>query len=124
MISRLPVLACDSGGPTESIVDPDFSNDSAVLRTGWLREPTAPAWSEAILEILRLSAEDRDALGRRARQRAVAQFSLDAMAKNIEEALKEAAELGEVQGHLLGWSVAIFSMFVLGIAFWQYLLFQ
>ena len=124
MISRLPVLACSSGGPTESIVDPDFSNSPTELRTGWLRQPTASAWSEAILEILRLSAEDRAALGLRARQRAVTAFSLDAMAKNIEEALTEAVNLGEVHGHLPYWPITILSVFVLSLAVWRYFLSQ
>lgn len=120
MVSCLPVLACNSGGPTESIIDPEFSGKPGEVRTGWLRPPEANAWSAAILEILQLSARERVSLGQRARQRAVATFSLDAMAKSIEEALQEAVKSGEVEGQLLYWCKTILSVFVLCTAFWQY----
>ncbi|KAF8589735.1 glycosyltransferase family 4 protein [Ramaria rubella] len=123
MISRLPVLACDTGGPTESIVDPDFSHEPAEARTGWLRPPEAATWSSAILDILHLSLEERDAIGRRARQRAETVFSLDATAKSIEDALKEAVSMGAVQGQFLPWIVtALSGLFAFAVALLYYLL--
>ncbi|KAI8968692.1 hypothetical protein BD414DRAFT_498651, partial [Trametes punicea] len=41
MVCGLPVLACDSGGPTESIID-----QPSVDRTGWLRRPDPEVWAE------------------------------------------------------------------------------
>ena len=65
MACDLPVLACDSGGPIESIV-----NSPEDKFTGWLKTPDADVWADALTEILDLSPEDREALGRRARRRA------------------------------------------------------
>ncbi|KAF8584030.1 glycosyltransferase family 4 protein [Ramaria rubella] len=123
MISRLPVLACDTGGPTESIVDPDFSREPAEARTGWLRPPEAATWSLAILDILHLSLKERDAIGRRARQRAETLFSLDATAKSLEDALKEAVSMGAVRVQFLPWIVtALSGLFAFAVALLCYLL--
>ena len=120
MVSRLPVLACDSGGPTESIVDPDVAADAGAARTGWLRPPEVPAWSAAILEIVRLSDAERSALGERARQRALTTFSQDAMARSIQDALEEAVNMGEMKkgGLFFRGGVLVLCM-VLAIAMWQ-----
>lgn len=50
MIAGLPVLACDSGGPRETILTGDDDG-----RTGWLVEPDAEKWTEALVEIVNLS---------------------------------------------------------------------
>ncbi|KIK03979.1 glycosyltransferase family 4 protein [Laccaria amethystina LaAM-08-1] len=91
MACGLPVLACDSGGPIETIV-----NSPEDEFTGWLKTPEADVWADALTEILDLSPEDREALGRRARKRAEDMFSMDAMARGLEEALKEAVGMGPV----------------------------
>lgn len=125
MVSSLPVLACDSGGPTESILDPDFSSthpdsESESGRTGWLRPPNADAWSAAILEILRLSEEERRAVGERARHRAVTQFSLDATAKRFEGALQEAIRMERVPEGMIYWYMLMVSIIVFASSLWQY----
>ena len=90
MVCGVPVLACDSGGPTESIIDADGE------RTGWLRKPDAEVWAETLLQMINLSPEERAALGQRARKRAQDNFSMKAMAKGIEDALEKAVTMGPV----------------------------
>ncbi|KAF8352197.1 glycosyltransferase family 4 protein [Amanita rubescens] len=78
MCCGVPVLACDSGGPTESVLVHPPSE-----RTGWLRTPDAEVWGNALVEIIGLGIEQRRALANRAKERA--------------RALKSAAEMGEVE---------------------------
>jgi alpha-1,3/alpha-1,6-mannosyltransferase len=91
MICGLPVLACDSGGPTESIV-----YQPADQRTGWLYRPQPSVWAQALEEICHLSETDRKALSQRARDRAQKMFGMEAMAKSLEEVLGEAVSMGPV----------------------------
>ncbi|OCH88245.1 alpha-1,3-mannosyltransferase ALG2 [Obba rivulosa] len=103
MACGLPVLACNSGGPTESVVD-----QPADARTGWLRPPEPEAWAEVLLEIVDLAEGEKAALAERARRRAKEHFGMDAMAKSLETALQEAASLGTVSvthGLLIFWAV-------------------
>ncbi|KAG1854809.1 mannosyltransferase [Suillus subalutaceus] len=91
MICGLPVLACDSGGPTESIVD-----QPADQRTGWLCRPQPSVWAEALKEICNLSETDRKVLSQRNWDRAQMMFGMEAMAKSLEEVLEEAVSIGPV----------------------------
>jgi alpha-1,3/alpha-1,6-mannosyltransferase len=91
MSSGLPVLACNSGGPTESVV-----NDPPHARTGWLRAPEPASWASALLEIADLSPDERSALAGRARARAREHFGMEAMGRKLESALVEAAKMGRV----------------------------
>jgi len=108
MISGLPIIACWSGGPTESVEDPDFQrkelgNEAGSRtsddedRTGFLLPPSPQPWSEALLRIIHLSSSQRSSIASRAKSRAKEKFSLEAMAKNLNEALEEAVEMGEVE---------------------------
>ncbi|XP_006458634.1 hypothetical protein AGABI2DRAFT_65105 [Agaricus bisporus var. bisporus H97] len=101
MICGVPVLACDSGGPTESIIDTP-SDD----RTGWLRPPDPVVWADTLQEILALSPGAREAISSRGRERAREFFSLDAMSKGLEVALFKVVALGSVQN-------LIFKVFVM-----------
>ncbi|KAG5653372.1 hypothetical protein H0H81_000873 [Sphagnurus paluster] len=113
MACGLPVLACDSGGPTESVVDPAFAvpvlrststsipqeqedQDQEHTRTGWLRPPTPDTWALALHDIVSLSEAQRAVLAVRARARARAVFGMEAMARGVEAALREAVGRGEV----------------------------
>jgi alpha-1,3/alpha-1,6-mannosyltransferase len=91
MICGVPVLACDSGGPTESIIE-----ESNELRTGWLRPPDPTVWADTLEEILRLPPDQKTALANRGRERARSIFSLTAMSEGIERALFQAVTLGKV----------------------------
>ena len=92
MICGLPVLACDSGGPTESIVI-----DPPEERTGWLSAPDEFLWAETMQVISELSQKERQELSSRARMRAESLFSMEAMSRGIEQALYDSVNLGEMK---------------------------
>ena len=103
MACGLPVLACDSGGPTESVVDPGArdSSDSpdADGRTGWLRRPDPAVWAETLREVVRMPEGERARLAENARRRARERFGMEAMARDLEDALVRTVALGPVQAH-------------------------
>jgi len=92
MASGVPVLACNTGGPTESVV-----NSPEIEKTGWLRPPDPKVWAEALHSIVELSTDERTMLAHRAKVRARSQFGMDAMASKIEAALLEAVRMGPVE---------------------------
>ncbi|KAJ3996048.1 alpha-1,3-mannosyltransferase ALG2 [Lentinula boryana] len=98
MICGVPVLACDSGGPVESIVD-----EPAEKRTGWLRAPNPEIWTEALRQIVDLGEEERSKMRERAKKRAREMFGMEAMASGIENALKKAVDMGKVQSRFTFW---------------------
>jgi alpha-1,3/alpha-1,6-mannosyltransferase len=75
-----PVLAADSGGPTESIVDG---------LTGYLRAPNANAFSEALVELLQ-NPEGSRRMGAAGRTRVEEKFSIQAMAEALIPILESA----------------------------------
>ncbi|CAL1703269.1 unnamed protein product [Somion occarium] len=107
MVCGVPVLACDSGGPTESIIDYPPKD-----RTGWLRKPDPDVWAEALLEIVTLPKEERVALGEREKRRAQENFGMEAMAKGIETALDRAVKMGRIHGFNSMWIVFFTLVFV------------
>ena len=107
-----PVLACDSGGPTESIVDGPPGE-----RTGWLRTPEAHGWAAALIEIAGLSPLERYALADRARARAREYFGMEVMALKLEWHSLRLPELGPVPTPVALWfgsfiAVALFAYFM------------
>ncbi|THH30810.1 hypothetical protein EUX98_g3373 [Antrodiella citrinella] len=97
MVCGVPVLACDSGGPTESVVDPDFEptpGEEKRERTGWLRKPDPTIWATALREIIALSPSDRRELSLRASKRAKEKFGMEAMARDLEVSLSQAVQMG------------------------------
>ncbi|KAF8638842.1 hypothetical protein AX17_001900 [Amanita inopinata Kibby_2008] len=98
MSCGVPVLACDSGGPMESVLVHPPSE-----RTGWLRTPDPEVWANALVEIVGLGQGQRQGLAARARERAKSLFGMDAMAEGIEEALREAVGMGRVDSALGVW---------------------
>ena len=97
MACGLPVLACDSGGPTESVVSyPNPVNEW----TGWLKTPEPKVWADALLEIVALPINEREAMAARARERARRLFGMDAMAHGLEDVLQETVSMGRVD---FGW---------------------
>ncbi|KAG8805824.1 Alpha-1,3-mannosyltransferase-like protein, partial [Serendipita sp. 399] len=93
MACGVPVLACDSGGPKESILDDDLSPrresqdgsdewnvvDVASKRTGWLRPPQTEQWAEVLFDIASLSATARSSISDRSKARARELFSMEAI---------------------------------------------
>ncbi|EIN07946.1 alpha-1,3-mannosyltransferase ALG2 [Punctularia strigosozonata HHB-11173 SS5] len=121
MVCGLPVLACDSGGPTESVVDPSYPGSGTVgERTGWLRKPDPTVWAEALEEIVSLPPAERAAIAERAKARVKDMFSMEAMSNRVEQALGEAVALGPVGGRWILWMMiailTILSSYVAGIA--------
>ena len=92
MASGVPVLACNTGGPTESVV-----NSPEIEKTGWLRPPDPEVWAEALHGIVEMSTDERTMLAHRAKVRARSQFGMDEMASKIEAALLEAVGMGPVE---------------------------
>jgi alpha-1,3/alpha-1,6-mannosyltransferase len=80
MYCGTPVLAANSGGPRETVVD-------GV--TGWLREPTSQAFGAALRDILR-HKEQLGAVGAAGRRRVQDHFSFPAFATNLDLSLVEA----------------------------------
>ncbi|TFK62474.1 alpha-1,3-mannosyltransferase ALG2 [Pluteus cervinus] len=108
MSCGVPVLACDTGGPTESILDPGSSTTSRNERTGWLRPPQPEVWATALLEILSLKEHERRNLAVKAKGRASTLFGMEAMAVGLEKGLLEAVAMGEVKLVKDIWVIMIF----------------
>lgn len=85
----LPVLATNSGGPLETILDP---------QTGLLRPPKPDVWTEALEELIRLSPEQRKEMGQNARNRVKEKFSLEKLGEEMETACREALAMGDLHG--------------------------
>ena len=97
MLAGVPVLAADSGGPLETVVDGE---------TGWLRSPTkASQWTDVLRKVI---APEEDQLlqemGQKGRKRVLENFSETKMSQRFEEELDatikgprpQATELGDV----------------------------
>ncbi|KAG8963180.1 Alpha-1,3-mannosyltransferase-like protein [Tulasnella sp. 408] len=93
MACGLPVVACTTGGPTESLVDISANQSEGVA---WLRDPEPLLWANALQEVLALSSSDREALAVRAKKRARDLFSMEQMARGFEAALYRAMDMGVV----------------------------
>ncbi|KAF9480864.1 mannosyltransferase [Pholiota conissans] len=105
MACGIPVLACDSGGPTESIVD-----HPQAERTGWLARPDPEVWAERLVEIVGLTEGERGMIRRNAKGRARALFGMEAMAGGLEDALVQAVKMGPVD--VFGSAGAVMMMLV------------
>ncbi|KAJ3709393.1 hypothetical protein DFJ43DRAFT_1162650 [Lentinula guzmanii] len=108
MICGVPVLACDSRGPVKSIVD-----EPAEKCTGWLRAPNPEIWTEALCQIVDLGEEEKSKIRERAKKRAREISGTEAMASGIENALKEAVDMGQVQSRVTLWLVVLVAIMCL-----------
>lgn len=80
MWAKTPVLATNTGGPLETVVD-------GV--TGWLREPDSEAWYRVIGHVLLESSDtELQEMGQRGHDRVAAHFTQ----KQLQEQLTAAAE--------------------------------
>jgi alpha-1,3/alpha-1,6-mannosyltransferase len=107
MACGVPVLACNSGGPMESVLD-----NPSEERTGWLRSPDSDGWADALGEIVSMDDKERDALSRRAMERARAMFGMEAMARGLEDVLLEAVGMGRVEHRISMWWVMLFGFLI------------
>ncbi|KAF4471426.1 alpha-13 alpha-16-mannosyltransferase [Fusarium albosuccineum] len=77
MLARTPVLAADSGGPVETIVDGE---------TGWLRSPQdIDAWAEVVRKALSMSDQEVQGMGDKGAARVKELFGREQMAQRFEE---------------------------------------
>ena len=107
MLCGLPILATDTGGPTESVVS--HPQDE---RTGWLCAADSQTWADALNEIMDLNADERQALSTRSRTRARDLFGMESMAKGLESALQSAVSKGPVSE----WNIWLQLMITLVVA--------
>lgn len=81
MRARVPVLAANTGGPVETVLD-------GV--TGWLRAPDdVPAWTAVVRDALALSTEARRGMGEAGAARVRSVFGREQMAEALEAGLEE-----------------------------------
>lgn len=77
MLEGIPVLAHNSGGPLETVSE-------GV--TGWLRPAEEEAWAEVMRKALfELPPEEAREMGRRGKERVVAEFSKEKMAERLDD---------------------------------------
>ena len=83
MYARRAVIACDSGGPVESVEDG---------RTGWLCRPAAESFAAAMQRVLAMDEAERAAMGERGRQRMVEKFSIGQFVDAFDRCLRQLSE--------------------------------
>ena len=79
MLARVPVLAANEGGPTETVVDGE---------TGWLRSvDQVEEWTQVMNDILTdtIDSAQRKRMGEIGRARVQDMFSKDTMARRLDE---------------------------------------
>lgn len=81
MLSGVPVLAVNSGGPLESIVDGE---------TGWLKPANdSEQWTEIMRKTLHIkSAAELRSMGKKGRERVKTEFSAQKMAERLDDELE------------------------------------
>jgi alpha-1,3/alpha-1,6-mannosyltransferase len=84
MHEGVPILAANSGGPLETVVEG---------QTGWLRGVTkVNQWTDVMRKVLvELSPSDIETLGRNGRERVKSEFSRTTMARRFENVVAEMA---------------------------------
>lgn len=107
MLAGAPVLAANTGGPKETVLDG---------ATGWLREPgDVPAWTAVMDRALNeTSVEMRDRMGRAGAERVRGGFDRGTMAKRVEGILGDLDCLG-VKRPVMN---AVLNFLGIGIVFW------
>lgn len=90
MACGLPVLAVNSGGPTETIID--LSKPGG---TGLLRQPDEMEWSKALKELITLPDNERLEVSKSAKERINQHFSAETLGKEMEAACREAIGLND-----------------------------
>lgn len=97
MLAGVPVLAANSGGPLETVLDPE---------TGWLRDANkVEQWTDVMRRVLgEMSEEQLQQMGANGKKRVREEFSETKMARRLDEEIEAmvkgrrvlATELGDV----------------------------
>lgn len=82
MACGLPVLACNTGGPTETVVEGS---------TGYLRAPAAEEWGPALAALINLSDEERARFAKNGKTRVREQFSSTTLGRELDAECRRAA---------------------------------
>ncbi|KAJ1310513.1 hypothetical protein OPQ81_007244 [Rhizoctonia solani] len=117
MVCGVPVVACDSGGPMESVIDPDKRAGSGE-RTGFLLPPDPNLWARALQTMLNFSPDERISIATTARQRVKDMFSLESMTLGMEGALVRAVGMGPLESSGVGAGTVILGLGV-GAGVWM-----
>ncbi|KAK8846831.1 hypothetical protein IAR55_005919 [Kwoniella newhampshirensis] len=96
MSCGLPVLAADSGGPTETILDLSTSDSG----TGILRPPQAEAWAPALASLIVMTGDERSKVKEAARARVKDEFSMEKLGSDLEQAFRDALAMGDLHVYL------------------------
>nr|XP_031861951.1 uncharacterized protein CI109_002781 [Kwoniella shandongensis]KAA5529023.1 hypothetical protein CI109_002781 [Kwoniella shandongensis] len=88
MSCGLPVLAADSGGPTETVLDLSTHKEG----TGILRSPKAEEWAPALASLIDMSENDRNKVAEAAKGRVHDKFSLSKLGADLEQACRDALD--------------------------------
>jgi alpha-1,3/alpha-1,6-mannosyltransferase len=103
MACGLPVLATNTGGPIETVVDRSEAKSDEV-GTGLLRAPEGPKWADALAQLVMMKNSDRQAMGEEGKRRVKELFALERMGEKLDRACRTAEEMGAVgldEGRLL-----------------------
>ncbi|WFD25281.1 hypothetical protein MNAN1_000248 [Malassezia nana] len=87
MACGLPVLATNTGGPLETVVDAALDARGVPqmrAATGLLRPPNAEAWALACAAILSWKEDTRKVIAQAAQERVASRFSVQAMAVDLD----------------------------------------
>ncbi|KAH7340158.1 alpha-1,3-mannosyltransferase ALG2 [Rhizoctonia solani] len=117
MICGVPVVACDSGGPMESVVDPD-KRAGGGERTGFLLPPDPDLWARALQTILRFSPDQRASIATTARHRVKEMFSLESLTLGMEGALVRAVQMGGVGSTGVRAGTVLLGVGLLSVSVW------
>ncbi|GMK57603.1 hypothetical protein CspeluHIS016_0404370 [Cutaneotrichosporon spelunceum] len=82
MACGLPVLACNTGGPTETVIEGS---------TGYLRPPVAEEWAPALAALINLSDEERSHFSKNGKMRVRERFSSATLGRELDTACRQAA---------------------------------
>lgn len=106
MAAGIPVLATETGGPTETVVDnglPDAALSEADLETqagpardstGLLRPRDPEQWASALEALVALPDAHRALLARAGQRRVREGFSVERLGEEMERACRDAAQVG------------------------------
>ncbi|MCJ1245488.1 Alpha-1,3-mannosyltransferase-like protein [Trapelia coarctata] len=115
MLAGVPVLAANSGGPLETVVE---------ARTGWLRSPEkASAWTEVMQQVLQQMPDNQlKKIGAAGRERVTTEFSESKMASRMDLEMEEMSNAPriaatELQDILLAVGVGGMLLFIVAALF-------
>ena len=115
MLAGTPVLAADSGGPRETVLDG---------RTGWLRDPARPElWTAVMGRALMLTEAERDKIGREGVRRVKGSFAQERLGERLDRMLDRLESLQRrppLFNAVLNFGV-VFVIFALGMGLSQWI---